>query len=85
MDSGDESNHLLRANLALLPAAGASVGIDQYAWDFGDGMSNSPCDGDTATHVWSAPGVYTVTVVMSDGTGASIFGLTQIRIDPASP
>jgi PKD repeat protein len=36
-----------------------------YTWDFGDGTTAS---GATVSHTYAAPGIYTVTVTVSDGT-----------------
>lgn len=42
--------------------------VESYAWDFGDGATGS---GATATHNYSAPGEYTVTLVVTDNAGVS--------------
>ena len=42
--------------------------ISRYAWDFGDGNSDS---GKTVTHIFSAAGSYTVNLTVTDNEGAS--------------
>jgi chitodextrinase len=43
-------------------------GVVRYQWDFGDGFAQ---EGRTADHAYSAPGVYTVTLKVTDGHGAT--------------
>ncbi len=45
----------------------------QFSWDFGDGVTTSYVDSSAATHAYSSPGVYTVslTVRASDGRTAT--------------
>jgi PKD repeat protein len=40
-----------------------------YTWDFGDGTSSSALH---TTHVYSAPSIYTVSLTVNDGHGASV-------------
>jgi PKD domain-containing protein len=42
----------------------------RYDWDFGDGLT-VPDGGPTPTHVYTVPGTYTVTLVVTDNEGAS--------------
>ncbi|MEO2005270.1 MAG: PKD domain-containing protein, partial [Candidatus Poribacteria bacterium] len=42
------------------------VGVDSYAWDFGDG---STADGAVATHIYSTGGTFTVTLTVTDADG----------------
>jgi DNA-binding beta-propeller fold protein YncE len=52
-------------------AAGDSDGrIVRYDWDFGDGTL-LPDGGPTPSHVYTQPGTYTVTLVVTDNEGAS--------------
>ncbi len=51
------------APLTLSPANGSSGVSPAYAWDFGDGGSAT---GAAATHTWTEPGSYTVTLLMDD-------------------
>jgi hypothetical protein len=55
----------------------ASVG-----WDFGDGTTAA---GPSATHAWSQPGTYTVTVSGSDTFGNSTSRSGQITVTPQPP
>ncbi len=52
-------------------ASGSSddVGIFSYEWDFGDGTTGT---GVNPTHVYSAPGTYTVTLTVTDHAGQSV-------------
>ena len=43
-----------------------------YLWEFGDGSTGS---GATPTHVYAAPGTYTVTLVMFSGVGSAFPGV----------
>jgi len=65
-------------------AAGADVFFDAsssvaapdatYSWDFGDGDSTAPQPGSAgydATEFYGSPGVYTVTLTVSDGSGTA--------------
>lgn len=45
----------------------AEGGISTYEWDFGDGATGS---GPTPLHAYAKPGVYTVTLVVRDESGA---------------
>ena len=42
--------------------------IVSYVWDFGDGTAGT---GQTTTHVYTAPGTYTVTLTVTDNGGAT--------------
>ncbi len=56
-----------------------------YAWDFGDG---STAAGKTATHAYSAPGVYTVTLTVTDlkgGVGTDTLTVTILGNAPPVP
>ena len=49
-------------------SAAAGATIVSYSWNFGDGATSS---GSTASHRYSASGTYTVSLTVSDSTGAS--------------
>ena len=53
--------------------------IISYDWDFGDGTIDS---GDTVSHIFSDPGVYTVTLTVTDDQGAT--GSDTIQITASS-
>ena len=44
-----------------------NIGDSKYYWDFGDGESDTLAD---PTHVYSATGVYTVTLTVSNAAGS---------------
>jgi PKD repeat protein len=48
--------------------AGGLPGIVDYAWDFGDGSTGS---GPTPSHIYAAPGLYLVTLTVTDNDGES--------------
>jgi PKD repeat protein len=56
-------------------AAGSNGGSVDYTWDFGDGTVGS---GPSATHVFTTPGVYTVTVTASDGVANSLSSINFV-------
>ena len=56
--------------------------IDSFAWDFGDGNSG---EGAVAEHIYDAPGVYNVTLTVTDTEGfGNVGGPVQITINEAN-
>ncbi len=53
--------------------------IISYDWDFGDGTIDS---GDTVSHTFSDPGVYTATLTVTDDQGATGSDTIQITANP---
>jgi PKD repeat protein len=63
-----------------LSAAGSSAHdgrIVRYQWDFGD---DTTADGPTATHTYTTPGAYTVSLVVTDDHQGKGFAATPKRI-----
>ncbi|MEO6671457.1 MAG: PKD domain-containing protein [Ferruginibacter sp.] len=60
-----------------------SIGADTYSWNFGDGgTSNIP----SPTHVWAAPGVYLVSLTVTNtSTGCSYTKTVNVRIIDEHP
>jgi PKD repeat protein len=54
---------------------GASV--SSYRWDWGDGSAKQDTTSPTATHTYATPGPYTVTLVVTDSTGAASAPVTK--------
>ncbi len=57
----------LTAGLNATGSSDPDGSIASYAWDFGDGSTGT---GATATHTYAAPGVYPVTLTVTDPAGA---------------
>ncbi|MFE1646131.1 PKD domain-containing protein, partial [Microbacterium sp. P01] len=58
-------------------SADADGTIASYAWNFGDGASAS---GALATHAYSAPGIYTVTLTVTDNRGGVATTTSQVDL-----
>jgi len=65
-----------------LDAGGSSdnVGITSYEWDFGDGARGT---GKTTKHAYATPGVYTVTLNVTDAAGNSATDTATITVRAA--
>ena len=57
---------------------GGNGTVMNYNWDFGDGLSGS---GQTVTHTYAAIGTYTVTLTVTDHTGATSSRSQDINVD----
>lgn len=60
------------------PSAGAS--LVSYNWDFGDGFLTS--GNPTANHAYTAPGTYTIVLVVTDSTGQTAAVTTTVTVKP---
>jgi len=60
--------------------------LGEYRWDFDDGTKTATdgTNADTTTHVFGAPGIYTVSVVAVDDRGAESAGQT-VQIEVSGP
>ena len=56
--------------------------IVSYAWDFGDGTTGS---GPTPSHVYAAPGIYEITLTVTDADGAMVEDRTSLVVAPSAP
>jgi PKD repeat protein len=63
-------------------SANGGSAITQYAWDFGDGFSDSI---PTTTHIYNTPGTYSVTLTVTNANGQADFELkpAYIVVKPA--
>lgn len=62
--------------------ATAGSTIATYVFDFGDGSSVSPQSAPVATHLYSAAGVYTVTLTVTDASGLSSKDTASVTVAP---
>ncbi len=53
------------------------VGVISYAWDFGDGGTSTEAD---PQHVFTTPGVYTVSLTVTDGDGNTDTATQEIEV-----
>lgn len=56
--------------------------VTGYSWDFGDG---STATGATPSHTYAKPGVYTVTLIVTDNAGKTTGISHQITVDDTPP
>lgn len=64
------------------PCCGGGA-TETFEWLFGDGNRSPPSRSPHATHIYTAPGVYTIAAIVTDETGVSSFSASRIRIQPA--
>jgi PKD repeat protein len=57
-----------------------NVGVVAYEWDFGDGTTGT---GKSATHAYTNPGTYTVTLTVKDAAGNSATDTITVTVLPA--
>jgi hypothetical protein len=65
------------APLTFDAAPGTNAVVDSYAWGFGDGQG---ADGKSASHVYAAPGDYTVTLTVADSFGNTGSASKQVDV-----
>ena len=54
-----------------------SATLTKYTWDWGDGSQAQDTTAATTTHTYATPGSYTITLVVTDSSGASSAPATQ--------
>jgi len=62
------------------PSSDAELDLLSHAWDFGDGLRSNAA---VTTHVFDAPGTYTVTLTVTDILGESDIESVLVRVDPS--
>jgi hypothetical protein len=67
---------------ASSPTAGT---LADYHWAFGDGQSASGAEASQVTHAYAAPGRYTVTLTVTNDSGASAETSQVLAVEEASP
>lgn len=67
-------------------AAGSSVGagasIESYTWIWGDGSANTETSSAQTTHSYSAPGTYTVRLIVEDNFGRTATTTATVTVGP---
>ncbi|HWE81259.1 MAG TPA: PKD domain-containing protein [Gaiellaceae bacterium] len=64
-----------------LAATASSSAAANYQWSFGDGTAGT---GRTVVHSFAKPGIYRVTLTVSQSGGASGSATSEVTVDPAS-
>jgi PKD repeat protein len=69
-------------NAATAIAVNPGAFIQSYVWNYSDGGSDF---GQSVSHVFSSPGSYTVTLTVTDSTGASAQNRSTITVSAGTP
>ena len=77
---------------ASTSSAGFGLTLVSYEWNFGDatpiitcpaaGGGNAQCNGRTVSHVYTAPGIFSVSLVVTDSAGQKASKSVGITVDP---
>ena len=77
--SGDEDSEISFSSSGSNDPDGSIVG---YSWDFGDGETSTDAN---PSHVYSDPGEYTVTLMVTDDKGISNMATTSCTVEEVIP
>ncbi len=66
---------------ATQSSAGLGGTIRQYNWSFGDGATADTDPSPTASHSYGLPGVYAVTLTVTDDLGVTALATQQVTVD----